>query len=84
MIATNWGDTEAIIRQRAKTIHCLDKLNLHERFVVQYCGNIGRTHGIEDLLGAAELLGHDPDVHLLLIGWGAKSNGLRSSGSSAS
>ena len=72
MIATNWGDTEAIYPTARKDNTLLDKLNLHGRFVVQYCGNIGRTHGIEDLLGAAELLCQDPDVHLLLIGWGAK------------
>jgi len=72
MIATNWGDTEAIYPMANNGNALLEKLNLSGKFVVQYCGNIGRTHGIEDLIGAAELLGADPDVHLLLIGWGAR------------
>jgi colanic acid biosynthesis glycosyl transferase WcaI len=72
VIATNWGDTEAIYPKERKDNALLDKLKLNEKFVVQYCGNIGRTHGIEDLVATAELLADDPDAHLLLIGWGAR------------
>ena len=71
-IATNWGDTEAVHPTERKDNALLGRLNLQKQFVVQYCGNIGRTHGIEDLVDAAELLGDDPDVHFLLIGWGAR------------
>jgi glycosyltransferase involved in cell wall biosynthesis len=72
VIATNWGDTEAIAPQPISDNMLLAKLNLRERFVVQYCGNIGRTHGITDIAEAAELLSAEPEFHFLLIGWGAK------------
>src|ERR1039458_7647925 len=34
--------------------------------------NIGRTHGIKDIVEAAKLLASDPEFHFLLIGWGAR------------
>lgn len=71
VIATNWGDTDAVYPQPLSENRLLSKLNLSERFVVQYCGNIGRTHGITDLLDASESLVPDPEFHFLLIGWGA-------------
>jgi glycosyltransferase involved in cell wall biosynthesis len=74
VIATNWGDTEAVFPQPLSENLLLSKLNLEGRFVVQYCGNIGRTHGIEDIAEAAELLAPDPEFHFLLIGWGAKKH----------
>lgn len=72
VIAPNWGDTSGIHPQLRSANALLKKLKLDECFVVQYCGNIGRTHGIEDLLDAAELLSSDADLHWMLIGWGAK------------
>jgi glycosyltransferase involved in cell wall biosynthesis len=45
---------------------------LDANFVVQYYGNMGRPHCIEDLLDAAELIASDPVYHFLLIGWGVK------------
>ncbi len=72
VIATNWGDTEAIFPQPRSESRLLDTLKLSEHFVAQFCGNIGRTHGIEDLVNAAEALASDSSFHFLLMGWGAK------------
>lgn len=72
VIATNWGDTAAVFPQSRSENLLLDKLSLKDRFVAQYCGNIGRTHGIKDITEAAELLGSDNEIQFLLIGWGAK------------
>jgi len=72
VIATNWGDTKAVFPQPLSENLLLDKLNLRGRFVAQYCGNIGRTHGIKDIAEAAELLASDDKFQFLLIGWGAK------------
>ena len=74
VIATNWGDTEAVFPQPLSENLLLGKLNLKEDFVVQYCGNIGRTHGIKDITEAAELLASDDEFHFLLIGWGARKH----------
>jgi glycosyltransferase involved in cell wall biosynthesis len=72
VIATNWGDTAAVYPCERSGNQLLEKLSLSGRFVVQYCGNIGRTHGIKDIVEAAELLVPNPEYHFLLIGWGAK------------
>jgi glycosyltransferase involved in cell wall biosynthesis len=74
VIATNWGDTETVFPQPLFENLLLNKLNLRGRFVTQYCGNIGSTHGIKDIADAAELLARDTEFHFLLIGWGAKKN----------
>jgi glycosyltransferase involved in cell wall biosynthesis len=71
VIATNWGDTEAIVPQSFTENQLLDKLNLKQHFVVQYCGNIGRTHGMNNIANAAEAIASDPEFHFLVIGWGA-------------
>ena len=72
IVATNWGDVRTILPQPAASNRLLPKLNITNQFVAQYCGNIGRTHGIEDITAAAELLKNEPDYRFLIIGWGAK------------
>jgi colanic acid biosynthesis glycosyl transferase WcaI len=54
----------------------LEKLGLTDRFIVQYSGNIGRTHGIEQLAACAEQLKNNPAVHFLFIGFGGKKHWL--------
>lgn len=73
-IAPNWGDTEANRPQPRAANRLLRQLGLSDKFVVQYCGNIGRTHGIEDIVAAAELTRDGTDLHFLMIGWGAKKD----------
>lgn len=72
LIATNWASTEAISWQKRSESALLAKLNLRDKFVVQFWGNMGRPHCIEDLVDCAQLLVSDPDFHFLLIGWGTK------------
>ena len=53
----------------------LAELGWEDHFVVQYAGNMGRSHDLEGILAAAEALGDDamsPGFGFLLIGWGAK------------
>jgi colanic acid biosynthesis glycosyl transferase WcaI len=76
VIATNWGDTEAIYPMPIENSALLKKIDLQGKFVAQYCGNIGRTHGMEDLVGAAMLLKGDDIFQILVIGWGARRQWL--------
>ena len=55
----------------------LRELGLETKFVVQYSGNIGRTHGIETIVEAARRLKDHQDISFLFIGWGAKEHWLR-------
>lgn len=70
VVIPNWADTE--------TIRPLDKASnpfamAHEQqdlVTVLYSGNLGGTHGVEDLVGASALLGDDPRVAFMIIGDG--------------
>ena len=73
-VATNWASTEAILPQDRYKNKLLGKLRLNDKFVVQFWGNMGRPHCIEDLVDAAQLLASDPTIHFLLIGWGTKKS----------
>jgi glycosyltransferase involved in cell wall biosynthesis len=72
VIATNWANSETISPQPRCENKLLRTLNLDERFVIQFWGNMGLPHCIEDLVDAAELLAPDSGFHFLLIGWGTK------------
>jgi glycosyltransferase involved in cell wall biosynthesis len=63
-IITNWGDVD--------TVRPSDDGNARDTFVVQYSGNLGRTHGVETLLAAAEELRGDRSVRFMIIGSGAR------------
>jgi glycosyltransferase involved in cell wall biosynthesis len=54
----------------------LERLGFVNNFVVQYSGNMGRTHGLESLVDAARRLATISNVHFLFIGWGAKKRWL--------
>ena len=72
VIATNWANTEMIVPMPRGSNQLLDRLQLKDKFVVEFFGNMGRPHCIEDLLDAAELLRSAPGIHFLLVGWGVK------------
>jgi colanic acid biosynthesis glycosyl transferase WcaI len=76
-IITNWADLNEITPTRRDANPVLRKLGLTDHFVVQYCGNMGLTHGLDDLLQAANALRDQPDIHLLMIGSGARYEWLQ-------
>jgi glycosyltransferase involved in cell wall biosynthesis len=73
-VATNWASTEMIAPTPRSDNQLLGRLHLEGKFVVQFFGNMGRPHCIEDILDAAELLSSDLEIHFLIVGWGAKKN----------
>jgi glycosyltransferase involved in cell wall biosynthesis len=72
----NWADADDIAPTPRSGNGLLAKLGLTDRFVIQYSGNMGRTHGLECLVDAAEGLRHEDDIHFLFIGTGAKKKWL--------
>lgn len=72
----NWADVDDVHPTSRADNALLTKLGLAEKFVAQYSGNMGRTHGIETLVEAAERLRSDPSVHFLFIGSGARRRWL--------
>ncbi|CCI32217.1 glycosyltransferase family 4 protein [Microcystis sp. T1-4] len=71
----NWSDDEIEPTDRLNN-SLLEKLNIGDRFIVIYSGNIGRTHGIEYLAQAAEKLINNQNIHFIVIGYGAKKDWL--------
>ncbi len=62
---------------RQRPAPCGRGLNLADRFVACYSGNLGRAHEFDTLLGAAEALRGDPRFVFLIIGSGAKMAALK-------
>jgi colanic acid biosynthesis glycosyl transferase WcaI len=74
----NWADGAAIRPKRARLSRLRLELDLDAHFVVCYSGNLGRAHEFDTLIAAAEALREEPRFLFLIIGGGAKMNGLRS------
>lgn len=76
-VIENWADA-GLIQPKAVTASALRvSLDLRERFVVCYSGNLGLAHEFETLLGAAEELAGETAFVFLIIGNGAKMDALR-------
>ena len=66
-VIPNWCDDETI-RPVARNENPLRKqLDLDDRFVVQYSGNIGRTHGLETIAEAAKILQDQGHTEILWL-----------------
>lgn len=68
----NWADADFVRPCSRFDNPLLAGLGLANKFVIQFSGNIGRTHGIEQLLACAEQLRNEPGIHFLFIGFGGK------------
>lgn len=68
----NFAEAQAVFPLGKEDNPFLRDLGLVDKFVVQYAGNMGRTHGLEDLIDAASKLRDESSVHFLFAGWGAK------------
>ncbi len=76
-VIENWADA-GLIQPKAVNASALRmSLDLAERFVVCYSGNLGLAHEFETLLGAAEELAGETTFVFLIIGNGAKMDALR-------
>ncbi len=76
-IITNYAEGDQIVPLPRLDNPLLKKLGLIDKFVLQYSGNMGRTHDIESLVECAKLLQTENHIHFLFIGWGAKEVWLR-------
>jgi colanic acid biosynthesis glycosyl transferase WcaI len=72
IVITNWGDVDQIKPSNKQGNFLLEQLGLKNKFVVQYSGNIGRTHSLGTILETAKTLQNDRDIHFLIIGTGAR------------
>lgn len=76
-IIENWSDLHLVQPQFRADNALLNELQIADKFVLQYAGNMGRTHGLEYLVASARQLVHiHPEIHFLFVGTGAKKDWL--------
>ncbi len=70
-IIPNWGDVEAVRCLPREGNVLRERLGWSDAFVVQFSGNLGRTHGVDDLLALVMRLRDEKRIKFLVYGWGA-------------
>jgi glycosyltransferase involved in cell wall biosynthesis len=65
-----WSDTDIVQPQPRNDSAILNRLGLDRHFVVQYSGNMGRTHDLKTILLAAKRLQKNSSIHFLMRGSG--------------
>jgi glycosyltransferase involved in cell wall biosynthesis len=76
-VIPNWADLDLVRPSPESGREFRAKHGLEGKFVLQYAGNMGRTHGLETVLDAAERLRDRADVVFQFIGSGGKREWLR-------
>src|SRR3546814_16311512 len=71
-IIPNWGDVDAIAAVDLSASQLAGDLGARDKPIIQYSGNIGRTHDIELVLDAARQLAKRADILFLFAGAGGK------------
>jgi glycosyltransferase involved in cell wall biosynthesis len=69
-IMPNWLDDRTIYPVAREDNELLNRMNLQGKFVIGYCGNLGRAHEYGTLLGAARLLAYEEDLIFMFIATG--------------
>jgi glycosyltransferase involved in cell wall biosynthesis len=72
----NWAEVEAVRPLPRPNNPFLSQLKLEAKFVVQHSGSMGRIHGLDDLLEAAERLRAVEAIQFLFIGTGSQHQRL--------
>lgn len=75
-IIHNFADVDSVYPQPRSSSRLLRELGLLNKFVVQYAGNMGPVHDVEGLVRCAEALHDHDNIHILVIGSGAKKRWL--------
>lgn len=72
-IIPNWGDIEEIEPIDRESNPFVDSLGLKNKTIIQFSGNLGRTHDLEMVLDVAESLAANDDIAFLIVGYGGKA-----------
>ena len=71
-VIQNWADSDLVQPRPRESVRILEQFGLVNKFVVQYSGNMGRTHNLEAVIECAKQLRGKMDIHFLLVGFGAR------------
>lgn len=73
-IINNWASGSEITPIPKDKNSLITTLNLSNKFVVGYSGNMGRAHDFSTIIEAMRLLKNEPRIHFLFTGDGAKKS----------
>lgn len=76
-VIENWADGDFVEPKPTSSSTLRTSLDLKNKFVVAYSGNLGRAHEYETILHAAMALRLEREVVFLMIGGGAKMQQLK-------
>jgi colanic acid biosynthesis glycosyl transferase WcaI len=74
LIIPNWGDVDDVYPIERSANHFAQEHGLVQKTVIQFSGNLGRTHDLETVMRAAKLLQDEPDIVFLFVGYGGKAH----------
>lgn len=80
-VIPHWSPAEPADNIAPESTALLTGLGLQDRFVVQYSGNMGLWHDIDQIIGAAVELRQRGDIHFLMIGGGRRKDAAERLGS---
>ncbi len=72
----NWAELETVHPLPRDENPLLEELNLKDKFVLLYAGNMGYPNDIESIVESAEQLKENRDIHFLFLGTGVKRRWL--------
>ncbi len=72
VVIPNWPDLDLVQADPQSGKSLIQSWGLQGKFIVQYSGNMGRTHNLEAVVECASRLRHETGIHFLLAGCGAK------------
>ncbi len=75
-VIPNWAELETIEPSDRNNNRLLNDLNLSDRFVFLYAGNMGYPNDLESIIECAARLENELPVHFIFLGAGVKRNKL--------
>ncbi len=72
----NWAELESVEPAERKTNKLLLELNLEDKFVFLYAGNMGYPNDLESIIICAEQLKGETSIQFIFLGSGVKRNWL--------
>ena len=75
-IIPNWAEDDKVFPLKKNNTNMINKLNLQNKFVFQFAGNLGHAQGLKNILDAISLIRND-NLHFLFIGSGAMESEIK-------
>lgn len=69
-LITNWSDVDEVRPMEKEKTELFKKLNLSNKFIFQFAGNLGHAQGLNNIFEAIKLV-KNQNIHFLFIGAGA-------------